>query len=266
MKMAFIPVVFFVLMFLMQEDTFGQDEPTKRYRLEADLSYEYLTPNNIYGSWKALSIGFYDKPMRDLTYFIRLGAFSRREGEAILGSLGVYKDWGSRLYTYSALSAGSRSDYLPELRIDHDFNIKLGTMKNIVLIAGGSYIDYFDTHRDIILSTGITLYYDRWIWTYRVFRNESDPGSVISYSHLFSAGYGREGWQWTYLDLSIGKQAYLATYLLRPEEVSQDSLYTSLKHRRWIGKRYGIFGDLSYFKLKDGYDKYGFSFGVFREF
>jgi hypothetical protein len=27
----------------------------------------------------------------------------------------------------------------------------------------------------------------------------------------------------------------------------------SLKHRHWLGKDYGIFGDVSYFKLQDGF-------------
>lgn len=266
MKRALLVALLYVFVISMPKDVLGQEESVKRYRLEANLSYEYLSPDSAYGSWKTLSFGFYDKPRKDLTYFIQLGAFSRKSGEALLGTLGAYKDWGSRLYTYSALSTGTNSDYLPQIRIDHDFNIKLGAMKNFVWTAGASYLKYFDVHKDMLLSTGITFYFDRWIGGYRVFRNESDPGSIVSYSHLISAGYGREGWQWTYLDLSFGKQAYLPAYLASPEEVRQNSLYTSLKHRHWIGKDYGIFGDLSYFKLKDGYDKYGFSLGVFREF
>ncbi len=266
MKRALILAFLSVLVISTPKDLFGQDESVKRHRLEANFSYEYLSPNGVYGSWNTLSLGFYDKPREDLTYFLQLGAFSRKEGEALLGTIGAYKDWGDRLYTYSALSAGTRSDYLPQIRIDHDFNIKFGAIKNIVWTAGASYLRYFDVHKDIILSTGITLYLDRWIWKYRLFRNESDPGSIVSYSQLISAGYGREGWQWTYLDFSFGKQAYLATYLASPEEVRQNSLYTSLKHRHWIGKDYGIFGDLSYLKLKEGYDKYGLSLGIFREF
>lgn len=255
-----------VLVIFMPEDMFGQDQPEKTRRLEANISYEYLSPNDIYGSWKTLSLGFYDKPQTDVTYFLQLGAFARKDGEALLGTVGIYKDWSSRLYTYSALSAGTSSDYLPRIRIDHDFNLKLGAMKNIVWTAGASYIRYFDVHRDLIISTGITLYQDRWIVTYRIFRNESDPGSAVSYSQLISAGYGREGWQWTFLDLSFGKQAYFATYLASPEEVRRNSVHTSLKHRHWIGKDFGIFGDLSYFNLRDGYDKYGLSLGIFREF
>jgi len=266
MKKGLILELLYILVILMPENAFGQAESEKRYRLETNFSYEDLSPNSVYGSWKTLSFGFYDKPQKDLTYFLQLGVFSRNEGEALLGTLGAYKDWGSRLYTYSDLSTGTSSNYLPRIRIDHDFNIKLGAMKNVVWTVGASYLKYFDVHKDMILSTGITLYSDKWILGYRVFRNESDPGSIVSYSQLISAGYGKEEWQWTYLDLSFGQQAYLATYLTSPEEMMQNSLYASLKHRRWIDKDYGIFGDLSYFKLKDGYDKYGFSFGIFMGF
>lgn len=266
MKRAITLWFFLIMGIFVPKDLFGEDEFKKRYRLEANLSYEYLSPNEVYGSRKTLNIGFYDKPRKDLTSFLQLGSFSRKEGEALLGVMGAYKDWGDSLYTYSALSIGTKSDYLPQIRIDHDFNIKLGSLKNIVWTAGISYLKHFDVHKDLILSTGITFYYHNWIWSYRLFRNESDPDNVISYSQLISVGYGREGWQWTFFDFSYGKQAYLATYLASPQEVRQDSLNLSLKHRRWIGKDYGMFGDISYFKLKDGYDKYGFSFGIFKEF
>lgn len=259
---VFLPMV----IIFISRDAFAQEEGEKMYRFEANISYEYLSPNDVYGSWKTLSTGFYSKPRKDITCFLQLGAFSRKEGEALLGTLGAYKDWSSSLYTYSAFSAGTKSEYLPQIRLDHDFNLKLGDMKNIVWTLGASYIDYFDVHRDIIISTGITLYRNEWIWSYKIFRNESEPGDIISYSQLLSAGYGREGWQWTFLDLSFGKQAYLATYMARPEEVRRDSLHAAIKHRHWMGKDHGIIVDISYFNLKDGYDKYGLSIGVFKEF
>lgn len=267
MKKAFTLFVFAgSFMILLQVNAFAQDEQEKRHRLEANFSYEHLTPRDVYGPWKTLSIGFYNKLKSDLTYFLQLGAFSRDEGDAGLGTLGAYKDWGSRFYTYSALSAGTNSEYLPRFRIDNDFNLKIGTKKNLVWTTGISYIRYFNVHKDLILSTGLTLYHQEWILSYRVFRNDSSPGNVISYSHLVSTGYGREGWQWTYLDFSYGKQAYLATNLSNPEQIAQNSSYVSLKHRRWLGIDYGIFMDISYLKLEDGYEKYGFSPGIFREF
>jgi YaiO family outer membrane protein len=127
-------------------------------------------------------------------------------------------------------------------------------------------VNYFNTHKDLILSSGVTIYLQSLITTYRIFRNRSDPGNVKSFSHLIDLAYGREGSQWTNLTFSFGNQAYLADYLVKPEEVNQDSLYLVLKHRRWIKKGWGILGDLSYFKLEDGYKKFGLSLGFFKEF
>ncbi|GAB4538463.1 MAG: hypothetical protein Fur0020_07390 [Thermodesulfovibrionia bacterium] len=272
MKKIFILISLSMMLISISSDALANDgdrgnsRHERRYRLEANVSYEYLSPNDVYGSWKTVSSGFYGKPMKGFTYFFQLSGFSRKDGEALLGTLGAYKDWSDSLYTYSAISVGTESDYLPEIRLDHDFNLKFGAMRAIVWTLGASYIRYFDIHRDTIISTGMTLYRNEWIWNYKIFRNESDPGDVISYSHLISIGYGREGWQWTNLDLSFGKQAYLATYMVNPEEVRRDSLHTSVKHRHWIGDGHGVFGDISYFDLKDGYDKYGISIGVFKEF
>jgi YaiO family outer membrane protein len=244
----------------------AQGEQENRYRLEAKFSYEYLSPRSVYGSWKTLNLEFYNKLRRDLTYFVQLGAFSRDEGDAVLGSIGAYKDWADRLYTYSAVSGGTNSDYLPRFRIDNDFNFKLTEKKNLVWLFGVSYIKYFDVHKDFILSTGLTYYIDKWILGYRVFRNDSDPGDVTSYSHLGNVGYGTEGWQWTFLTLSYGKQAYLATNLTSPEEIRRNAFYVTFKHRQWIRDGYGATIELGYFKLEDGYKKYTIYPGIFLEF
>ena len=244
----------------------AQDEKLETRRLEAFYSYEHLTPHDIYGSWHILNVAYYDQLRRDFTYFLGFGAFSRDEGDAVLGNAGAYKDWSPSLYTFTSVAIGSNSEYLPQFRIDHDFNFKFGPAKSIVWVAGASYIDYYDVHEDFILSTGIVLYAGEWILNYRLFRNDSSPGDAVSYSHLISTGYGKEKWQWTYLNLSFGKQAYYATQLKNPEEVRQSSFLVGLKHRRWLGKDYGVFFDVSFFKLNDGYEKYSFAPGVFKEF
>jgi YaiO family outer membrane protein len=247
-------------------NTFAQYEPGKKNRLEAKFSYEYLTPDSVYGSRRSLLIDYHNRFRSDLSYFVQLGAFTRDEGDAMLGSLGAYKDWGSRFYTYSALSAATNSEYLPRFRIDNDFNVKLGNKNNFVWTVGVSYIKYFDVHKDFIVSTGFTLYRGEWILSYRIFRNDSDPGDVISYSQIANVGYGREGWQWTYVDVSYGKQAYLTSNLTSPEEVSQNAFYVNLKHRRWIQNGYGVILELGFFTLDDGYEKYTVLPGIFMEF
>jgi YaiO family outer membrane protein len=155
---------------------------------------------------------------------------------------------------------------LPQVRFDNDFNFKFGNKRNIVWTLGVTYVNYHNTHEDLILSSGITVYLQSLVTTYRIFRNRSNPGNVTSFSHLFDAAIGKEGVQWTNLTFSFGNQAYLADYLAKPEEVDQDSVYLVLKHRRWIKKGWGLIGDFSYFKLEDGYKKLGFSFGFFKEF
>lgn len=208
----------------------------------------------------------YHKAGPDTTYFFGLSGISRKEGQALLGQVGLYKDFLPWLYTFSALSSGTNSEFLPEVRVDHDFNIKLGASKDFVWIIGGSYIKYFDVHKDYIVSTGLTYYGQGWNFTYRIFRNKSDPGNIISTSQLLSLGIGREGYQWTYLDFSFGKQAYLPSYLVNPVEISQYSNFVNFKHRRWLEKNYGIYGALNYLKLSDGYEKYGLTAGFFWDF
>lgn len=264
-KFLLLVIVGIILLFI--SSNISAQEAEEKNRIEINVTYEHLTPNEIYGEWKNLSLAYYGTPKKDFTFFIQAEVFSRKEGDGVLGVLGAYKDWTDYLYTYTSVSAGSDSEYLPKFRADHDFNFKLGEKRNIVWIAGATYIKYFDVHKDLILSTGLALYYpEDWIWEYRIFRNDSDPGNVISYSHLFSIGYGREKWQWTYLDVSSGRQAYLATYLESPETVNQDTFRIALKHRLWLGKDYGIMAEVSYLKLDVEYEKYGFSLGFFKEF
>lgn len=235
-------------------------------RIELGGSYERLSPESVYGTWKTGNFNFYHKPTEGFTYFFGFSGFSRKEGKASLVQGGAYKDWAERFYTYSALSFGTKSEYLPQYRIDQEFNVKLGERKNLVPALGVSYIKYHDVHKDLIVGMGFTYYHESWNFTYRHFINKSDPGSVQSSSDLVSIGVGREGSSWTYIDLSFGKQAYLATYLANPEEVRQKSFYIALKHRRWVTKDLGIFGDISYLKLDKAYEKYGVGVGVFKEF
>lgn len=267
MKNTFIVfVVICVGTVFFQQNTAAQDVSEKNQRLEAKFSYEYLNPKSVYGTRETFDLYYYNKHANDLTYFLQLGIFDREEGKALLGGLGAYKDWKSNFYTYSALSIGTNSEYLPRFRIDNDFNFKVGPEKNIVLTAGITYIEYFDVHEDVILSAGLTYYQNMWVSGYRFFRNHSDPGDSISYSHLVNIAYGSEESHWTYLIFSYGNQAYLATSLSNPEEIDQDALSITLKHRRRIKDNYGVILETGFFELEDGYKKYLFAPGVFMEF
>lgn len=244
----------------------AQEIKWKNHRLEASYSYEYLDPRDINGDWHNVNLALYTDVSPTFNYFVEGALFTRREGEGITGTVGAYKYWTNLLYTYSALSVGSNSKYLQRFRADHDFNYKVGKNKNYVLTAGGTYIYYSDSRYDYILSGGPTVYLDKWVFHYRLFYNVSNPGSMESYSHLINVGYGRDKWQWTYLEVSFGKQAYLENALADPEIINNDSLQVSLSHRHWLGKYYGIFGEISYFTLESEYDKYGITCGAFYEF
>lgn len=235
-------------------------------RVEVLGSYERLSPS-LYGERKVGTFSFFHKPLNDFTYFITFSGFSRKEGDAMLWSAGAYKDWTSNFYTYTSISHGTNSVYLPKIRFDLEAYPKLGPAKNIVPAIGFSYVKYHkDIYSDTIFPVGLTYYGDGWNITYKHFINISNPGSVKSSSDLISIGIGREKHYWTYLDLSYGKQAYLATHVVVPVEVRQNTLRVGLNHRRWINNYSGFILGADYFKLENGYEKYGFSFGLFKEF
>ena len=238
---------------------------TGAMRLDTSFSYEYLSPNGTYGDWKSANAALYF-PLHGFSAFAQASSHSRRDGKGAVVSGGGYRDWTSSFYTYTSVSAGSNSTYLPKFRLDQDFNYKLPPAKNLVLTGGFSQIRYHDIHKDLVLSAGPTLYLGRLILSYKLMRNISNPGSVKSYTHVQSAGCGSEGSHWTFLTASQGKQAYLATYLANPREVRQSAVSFMLNHRHWLRKDFGVTGDVSWLELKKGYKKYGGSLGCFYNF
>lgn len=236
-----------------------------KHRLEIKFMWEYLVPNDIYKTWKSLYLHYYGLPSTTFNYFLHLGTVFREEKNDHIGIIGGSRDWSSRFYTYTALVAGTECSYLPKFRFDNDLNFKLGKKRNVVWTLGINYINYFSAARDVILSSGITLYLPKWIGEYRIYRNHSSPGGYVSYTHLFSMGYGVEKKTWTYITVSSGSQAYLALYVLMPEEIKQSALNISFKHRQWLSRDFGLFIDLNYVGLKEGYDKYGVFWGFFLE-
>ena len=235
-------------------------------RIEGEIAYDHLTPYDDYGAWKTITGSFYDHPFTSFSYMVQLSGHTRKEGDGITATAGAYKDWTSWFYTYAALSGGTANDFLPRFRGDLDLNFKAGPMKNLVFTTGISRIDYHTSARDTLLSAGATLYLSRLILEYRLFHNSSDPGSVESWSHVATAGYGAEGDQWTYLVLSGGGEAYLATYVAPSQQVDRTFVSVQLKHRRWISPSWGLFGSTGFLRLYNGYDKYSLSLGGFYSF
>lgn len=239
----------------------------EKNRFEISTSYEILDPSEPYTRWKNLNLSYYRIESDTFTFFLTVENLFREEGEnTTIFTVGSYKNWTPSFYTYSSISAGTDSVYAPKFRFDNDFNFKFGENKNLIWTVGTTYIKYFDVHKDFILSTGFTWYLKDLILSYRIFRNESDPGSVQSFSHSVSLQSGREKWRWLYLTFSFGHQAYTATYLTTPEEIRKRSYEIVLGGRKWLGDNWGIFGNLSYFHLLKGYVKYGITSGIFTEF
>ncbi len=264
-RIIIIFIFIFSIIILLSDNLVAQEIKWRNHRFEASYSYDYLDHQE-YGDWHKLRLALYTDISPTFTYFVETGLFSRKEGEGILGTVGIYKHWSNLLYTYSALSAGSNRDYLHRFRADHDFNFRVGKKSNYVLTAGTTYVNYSDSRYDIIVSGGVTLYLERWLFHYRLFYNHSNPGSMGSYSHLVNIGYGQEYRRWTYLNVSWGRQAYVENALADPERINEDSLNVALQHRHWLGKHHGFFSDVSYFNLKNEYDKYSITFGVFYNF
>ena len=248
----------------LQMDKIDLNSPRPR-RLEASYSFDHLSPNDLYGDWHSGQLSFYNTVSPDFTYFLQGVLFNRNEGTGAMGIIGAYKGWTSYLYTCTSVSAGTHENYLPEIRFDHDFNFNVWPSNRINLLMGLSYLDYYDDHSGWVFSGGPMISIEKLSLHYRLFYNISNPGTITSFSHLISIGYGQEGWQWTYLNVSFGKQAYLATFVV-PQEVNHNSLSLNLRHRHWLDKYYGIFADVSYSKLEDGYDNYGIGLGAFYEF
>lgn len=234
------------------------------YRFESTLTYEHLNPNADYGDWKSVDTTCYARVHRQVTAFAQASHHARiKEGSGQAVSAGAYVDWRPRLSTYSALSRGFGEDFLPVYRIDHDFNL---LHDPFVFTIGATCIDYKGEQRDWIVSAGTTWYHHRWIAEYQLFRNTSDPGGLVSYTHLLSLGYGQEGWRWMFLKFSLGAQAYQARTLAEPEDIRQDAWEISLHHRHWLGRDWGLMERIGFLSLEDGYAKHAVSVGFFKEF
>ena len=242
-----------------------KSEEEKKNRIELLFSNSYLSPHDDYGSWNQLSLLYFRKE-KGFTYFVQGEIFRRKEGDGGLVGAGIYKDWQKTMYTYTSISSGNRVDYLPEIRIDHSFNFKLGKRRNIILPINITYIKSPNNHKDYVFSTGTVVYLSKTVWEYKISRNQSEPGSIVSYSNLVSVSWGKEGEEWWHLTCSYGQEAYLADYLIIPEEVRNNSLYIEIGLRKWLKENYGIIGNINYFNLKSSYEKYGFALGIFMEF
>lgn len=254
---------------LISGTAFANGSSSLDHRIDISSAYYFLEPHGTYGSWYIGSVKYYNNADKKFNYFIEGDGFSRTiEGSGFLGTFGAYTIWLPWLYTYSDISVGSNYLFLPKIRIDNNFNFKLGKQKNIVWEIGGSYLKYNGNNLNIIYSTGITDYYKFWVLSYRLFMSVSDPGNVVSWSHLYSISYGEHFKEKTSLNVTTGDESYLTTYLpiQNQSQVDYNSLDIEVRQRIWLRKDFGIIGKIDYFILQNNYRAFGINIGIFKNF
>ncbi|MCP4632053.1 MAG: YaiO family outer membrane beta-barrel protein [candidate division Zixibacteria bacterium] len=261
--LSFLLIIFAISSFSVEISVAQEAE---KNRLELQYIFEHIEPDSVYHPWHSFYINYFRMQSPTFSYFVNFGSIYREDDTDFIGIVGVVKDWSSRFYTYTAFAMGTKSSYLPKYRIDNEINIKLGMERNIVWTIGGAYMEYHTETEDLILFTGLSVEHNKWNLLYRIFRNQSIPGDALSYTHLGSIGYGMEKKYFTFLGYSRGSQAYLALQVTQPEEIRRKVFRIYLNHRHWIKRNTGIFIDLSFLELKNEYDIYGVSVGLFREF
>ena len=249
------------IMFIFSDLSYGYK------RNEYTFSYEYLNPEKDYGYYKTFTFRHFNKINNTTTIFVENYYFSRKiEGEGYLVNFGAYKDWSENLYTYTSISKGTRSNYLPDFRIDNEFFFKTLRQKNLVFSLSTAYMRYYSNSRDFIVGLGFIYYAPKWNFTYKHLVNNSNPGSVVSHTDLFSLGIGEEKKSYLYLTYTSGNQAYLATYLPTPTLVNNNSYSYIINYRKWFDNNNGIILEYSYLKLKGTFKKNGFTIGFFNEY
>ena len=235
------------------------------YRLDVDLLHDTLSPHDVYGDWTTATATLYVKNLPRVTPFVQVGMFERDHTKTGL-SLGAYLDWTTRLYSYSAFTTGGSSHYLHRARWDHTFYLNTGP---VIAVLGGGYMEDHDGHRDRYVSFGPRWWRGRWIAEYRATWTESDPGSLVSWKHLFSAGTGEEGHSWLFVNLTVGREHYTATWVTPNQPVDHDFWDLSASYQRWLHPRFGVKALLGYVDLGsgiDGYEKVSVGAGAFWEF
>jgi len=228
--------------------------------LEADLTYDYLTPDRDYVDWKSVEAKYFHKFNPGNTLLMATGVSIRDESLGWVQAA-YYKDWTQRLYTYTSLKAATESYWMGNLRLDNDINLKLGRDFQYILVAGQSVIYHNEDKIDYILSVGGLLYKPHYVLEGRYFFNRSDPGAIWSNAVMASVGFGTQGKYWTTVTATTGAQAYLAQANLM--EVNQNVYSVQLNQRIWVKSGSGLKFGLGYMNVEDGYEKYNFSVGWF---
>lgn len=237
----------------------------QRYRLDVDLQYDHLTPNELYGDWHSLWLTFTVKSLPRFTPFLWTGLYEREDWIGA-GGAGAYMDWLPSLYTYTSFGVSGASEFHTRWRLDHFFNLKTG---RLTWAAGGGLMEDHRDHRDWFLAAGPRYWHGPLILEYRLTRYASDPGDHISWQHLWSFGHGREGRRWLFMNLTHGGQKYLATWVDPSQTVDYYAWEIGAVWQQWLTDRAGFklrAGFLDLGERSDGYRKVSLGVGGFWDF
>jgi YaiO family outer membrane protein len=252
--MMLIVVISAIPALLIASDEFPQRS------MEASLSYDYLTPDSVYNDWKSAEFKYFHRFDPHNTLMTGAGESIRDESFGWLQAA-LYRDWLSRLSTYTSLTGATQTKWMGNLRFDNDFNFKLGSDYRYIVTLGQTVIYYDKDKIDYLFSVGGILYLPHLILDGRYFINRSDPGSVWSNSERMSIGFGTRGEYWTTIIASTGAQKYMGLGNLGL--VNQNVSSVSLNQEIWMNPSGGIKLGIGYLTVKDGYDKYNATIGCF---
>jgi YaiO family outer membrane protein len=252
-----------IFLFLLSAVFLFTDED--KNQLEFSFSYDRLTPTESYNDWQTINATFFRNQNKNLNYHLLLSGFIREENALLFGA-GCTRTWTEKFYTSCGFSGGTESEYTTKIRLDGDINYKILKEKNLVLTVGLSYLNYYTDHEDYVLFGGPTFYKNKFQFVYNLHYAVNYPGEKTSHTHIFSLGYGEDKKDWTFVTFKTGTQSYLATYLPIHQDVDNELADVSVNHRHWFKDNFGIFADVSFVRITNGYDKYGVILGMFHRF
>lgn len=236
-------------------------------RIEGSFYYNQFNPSSVYGNNKVYSLKYYKRINEYQTNFLEYyhnDGYNERTSSLLVW--GMYKDWNENLYTYSTISAGTKSDIIPKFRIHNEFNYKLGKNKNFVLTLGLSYTKYHNNYEDFSFIYGFSFYFSGGVFTYKRFSSNINPGSTNPSTNLLSLGLGNEKKMWLYLDYSFGNQSYLISNVYSlPFIFDEDFRFYKISYRTWMRNNLGLILEYDYLDLKNSYIKNGIMIGLFYE-
>ena len=100
------------------------------------IAYSIRQPSAIYSRVKEFNMSYYYKRSCETTILLGSSGYLQDEGNGLLAKIGLYQDWLPNVYTFTSVTTGTNTPYLPRFRFDHDFYLKVGESKQWVIPLG----------------------------------------------------------------------------------------------------------------------------------